>query len=288
MRARNPRSRSSSRLPRIVALTLGLMASVAGAAEAQPRPKPTIDAVAIRAKLKGTKGADAAKLLEGLAEAQAAGPAAAAVAPAIEELLKKGTIVAAARAAIDALAAIGSPASSAVIRPYLKHRVAELRRAAARGLASTKGPEAALAFKDGLRSSDAIVRGFSASGLGSLGQAAAMPELFLALDRGVAEAAAAIGALCGADDCERFASKLTKVAFDVMTSGLDPILFRQTPLPDADVIKIVRRIGDLATPEARHYLTEVAGRWPASGSIKVKEALEGAIAVIPGARGEAQ
>jgi HEAT repeat protein len=283
----------------LLAVTLGLLGSFAGAAQAQPRAKPpvdtkptdskpTIDAAAIRAKLGGSTRADSARLLEGLAEAQAAGAGAAAVAPAIEQLLKKGTIAAAARAALEALGAIGAPASSAVIRPYLKHRIAEVRRAAARALGSTKGAEAALAFKEGLRSSDGMVRGFSASGLGSLGQVDALPDLFVALDRGVAEAAAAIGMLCGADDCDRFVSKLTRVSFDVMTSGLDPILFRQKPLPDAEVLKIVRRIGDLATPQARRYLTDVAGRWPAAGSAKVKEAIEGAIAIIPVARGEAR
>ena len=292
-------ARSGSGWPYLLAVTLGVVGSFAGAAQAQPRPKPpvdtpptdskpTLDVAAIRAKLGGASRADSARLLEGLAQAQAAGAGAAAVAPMIEQLLKKGTLAAAARAAIDALAAIGAPASSAVIRPYLRHRVSEVRRAAARALGSTKGAEAVLAFKEGLRSSDGMVRGFSAAGLGSLGQAEALPDLFVALDRGVAEAAAAIGMLCGADDCERFVSKLTKASFDVMTSGLDPILFRKTPLPEAEVLKIVRRIGDLATPQARKYLTDAAGRWPAAGSAKVKEALAGAIAVIPGGRADAQ
>jgi hypothetical protein len=67
-----------------------------------------------------------------------------------------------------------------------------------------------------------------------------------------------------------------------MTSGFDPILFRQKPLPDEALIKIVGRLRELGTPESAKYLADVASRWPAGGSKKVKQAIDSAITSIPG------
>lgn len=250
-------------------------------AQGKPAAAPAVDAKAIQQKL---KSGDPAKLAEALAEAQVAGAGAASVAPAIEELLRKGTTAVAAKGALEALGAIGAPSSSAVIRPYLGHRVADVRRAAVRALASTKGAEAAAGFKAGLRSGDGMVRGFSATGLGNLGQTDALADLFLALDHGVTEAAAAIGQLCGPDECERYVGKLGRLGFDVMTSGLDPILFRQKALPEATLLKVVGAIRELGTPEAGRYLGDVQGRWQASMSAKVKQAIDSAVGSIPGAK----
>ncbi len=268
----------------VAAVTLGLAAPAMAQGKPGGKPAaaaPAIDAKAVQQKL---KSGDPAKVAEGLAEAQAAGAGAASVAPAIEELLRKGTTAAAAKAGLEALGAIGAPSSSAVIRPYLGHRVADVRRAAVRALASTKGAEAAAGFKAGLRSGDGMVRGFSATGLGNLGQTDALPDLFLALDHGVTEAAAAVGQLCGPDECERYVGKLGKLGFDVMTSGLDPILFRQKALPEATLLKVVGAIRELGTPEAGRYLADVQGRWQASMSAKVKQAIDSAVGSIPGAK----
>jgi HEAT repeat protein len=257
--------------------------TIAPHAEAKPPAKktaaPTVDAKALQAKL---AGGDATAIAQALAEAKQAGPGAASIAPAIEDLLRRGAPVAIAKAAMEALSAIGLPSSSAALRPYLSHRIPELRKAAVHALGDTKGPDALAAFREGLRSSDPVVRGFSASGLGNLGAAVALPDLFLALDRHVSEAAAAIGQLCAPNDCESFANKLGDVAFDVMTSGFDPILFRTKPLPEDALLKIVGRLRELGTPEAGKYLADVESRW--SGSAKVKQALESAVASIPGAR----
>ena len=81
------------------------------------------------------------------------------------------------------------------------------------------------ALKKGLRSSDAAVRGTSATGLGALGVHDALDDLFAAFDHGVAEAAAAIGQLCHPDECEKFADRTGHVTFDVMVTGFrsDPV-----------------------------------------------------------------
>jgi HEAT repeat protein len=223
---------------------------------------------------------DAALVLEGLGAARDAGAAAAPAAPAIEDLLRHGATVPVAKAALEALGAIGQGSSSAAIRPYSRHRTPELRRQAVKALLSTKGAEAISAFEEGLRSGDGVVRGYSASGLGNLGAKEALPDLFAALDRDVTEAAPAIGQLCDPADCKRFVDRLGKVSFEVTTSGLDPILFRAQALPDDLLLDIVRKLRALGTLEAGRYLADVQARWPASGSAAVKEAIDAASPAI--------
>jgi HEAT repeat protein len=266
------------------ALVLAASPALAQPKGGQPAKPPSAPAAAVDTKsiVDKVKSSDAARVGEGLAAAQAAGAAAAPVAPAIGQLLERGATAPIAKAAIDALGAIGAVSSSAVLRPYVKHRTPELRRAAARALSGTKGVDAIAAFREGLRSDDAMVRGFSAVGLGNLGATDALPDLFLALDRNVTEAAAAIGQLCAPADCDRFAGKLGRIGFEVMTSGFDPILFRQKPLPEEALLKIVGRLRELGTAEAGKYLADVAARWPATGSKKVKQAIDTAIPSIPG------
>lgn len=261
---------------------VGLDGHAVGVAHAQGG---AADAKAIAQRVASS---DAATIATGLTEAKDAGASAKAAAASIEALLGRGTTPALAVAAIDALGAIGSGSSSAVIAPYLRHRNAEVRRAAVRALAETKGKAAIEAFRGGLRSSDGMVRGFSATGLGNLGGREAMDDLFKALERNVTESAAAIGQLCVGEECTRFSGYLGKVTFDVMTSGFDPILFRDKPLPEKDQLYLVGVIRELGTPEAGQYLADVAGRWPAQASAKVKQALDQAVSSIPGASGGAK
>jgi HEAT repeat protein len=259
-------------------------AAHAGGGKAKPKAaakveSPKVDTKPIIDKL---RSGDPSQIADGLAAAQAAGPAAAAASSAIDDLLRTGASSAVIKAALDAAAALQQPTSSAPVAAYLKHRSADLRRAAAKALGSTKGPDAIAAFKSGLHSSDGAVRGYSASGLGTLGAKDALPELFIALDHNVTEASGAIGQLCGPSECDAFAGRLGKVPFDVMTFGFDAILLRQSPLPDELLIKIVGKIRELGTAEAGKYLANVQGQWPKSGPPKVKAAIDSAIPSLPG------
>lgn len=242
---------------------------------------PVLDEKLSRAVVAKLAAADASEVLDGLTAAQAGGAVSAPLAPAIEGLLLRGATLPLAKAAIDALGAIGAASSSAVLRPYLRHRVPELRRAAARALGSTRGPEALAAFREGLRSPDGQVRGFSATGLGNLMAADALPDLFLALDHNVSEAASSIGLLCTVETCEKLLAKLGSIPLDVMTSGIDPMFFRATPFPDEKLVDVVGRLRELGSPEAGKYLADVLARWPKGGSPRVKQALESAVASLP-------
>jgi len=223
---------------------------------------PGLEAKAVKEILHQLNSADASVVLEGLAAAKAAGPAGVRVASAIEGILSRGSTAPITRASIETLGAIGARSSSAAIRPYLRHRVAEIRRDAAEALVSTGGSEAVAAFKDGLRGADGEVRIRSAKGLGSLGAREALPELFLALEHDVTEAAAAIGQVCVGDECDMLIARLGKEPLPVMTSGLDALLFRKRPLSEAEQNRIIDRVRALGTPDAGKYLSGLVGRWP--------------------------
>lgn len=201
--------------------------------------------------------------------------------PVLREYLSEGGDPRVLRSALSLLELIGGPDASRAIGLYLQHRVPEIRRTAARALIRTKGPDAIAALRSGLRMSDPVVRGYAATGLGQLGAKDAIDDLFAALDRGVPEAAASIGQLCTEAQCERFLGYLGKLAFDIVTSGVDPILFRASPLPEALQMQAVGVIRELGTTEARKYLEDVAGRYKESK--KVKASIEAAIRSLPSA-----
>jgi HEAT repeat protein len=267
------------------ALSLSAFGFAPGSAFGQAkRPQKTAPAVDDKVLTRGLQSGNPAEVAAALEVAREAGSAAARVAPAIEELLARGATVKLDRAAIEALGAIGLPSSSAAIRPYMRHRIGEVRRDAVKALAQTKGPEAAAAFREGLRSSDDSVRGYAATGLGHIGAKEALPDLFLALDRNVPEAAAAIGELCDPAACSELATRFGKTPLNVMLGGIELVLFRQPPLPEDLLLDIVRRLKALGTPEAGKYLTDVQSRWPSTWSKAVKQAIDEAVSSTPGAR----
>jgi hypothetical protein len=111
-------------------------------------------------------------------------------------------------------------------------------------------------------------------------------DLFVALDHKVAEAAASIGQLCAGNECDRLASKLGGVPFDVVTSGLDQVLFRPASDVSDDVkVKIVGRVRELGTGEANRFLRDVQTKWPGTWSQRVKQAVDQAVLATSGSPG---
>ncbi|HTM46047.1 MAG TPA: HEAT repeat domain-containing protein, partial [Polyangiaceae bacterium] len=200
------------------------------------------------------------------------------LAPLVSDVLNRGSTVKVLTLAIDTASRIKAPALSESLAPYVRHRDSDLRRAALRALLKTQGPAAAKALRQALHSQDAYIRGTAASGLGSLGATDAVDDLFAALASNVGEAAASIGQLCNAAQCEKLASLLGKTPFDIITGGLEQALFRPAnQVPDASKVKIVVRLRELGTAEARRYLSDVRSRWPEDGSPAVRQALESSV-----------
>lgn len=255
-----------------------MLAVALGTAPADGHAKPSLTREAQRAL--ALRSTDEAALLEALADASRRPAVWRQLAPAIEQLLTRGAPTAVTRAAIAALGAIGRPSSSAALQPYLRHRDPELCEAAARALARTGGAAAIDALREGLHSPVSAVRARSATGLGELGAASALPELFLALDKGVVEAAAAIGALCSPAECSRLVDALAPAAPSVLASGLERVFFRTRPLSDGALVAVIAQLRALNRSEVERYLATVEARW--RGSAGVKLALGAVAPAAPG------
>lgn len=251
--------------------------------EKADKGKAKVDTAKLKAEL---ASGDSERIGAALEELKKAGDGAAAAAPALEAVLKKGLSAELTVKALEAAGALKQTSSSAAVAPYVKHRSGDVRRAAAKALAKSKGPEAVKALRAALRSSDAQVRGIAASGLGSMGARDSLGDLFTALAHSVPEAAAAIGQLCEPKECDKFADLTGKHQFDIMSSGFDQILFRaEKDMPDDQKIKVVGRLRELGTKEAGKYLADVKGRWPEGWSKRVKQAIDAAVKATGGGGG---
>ena len=225
---------------------------------------------------KALESSDEARVLAALDEIELAADKRAA--PLVEALLGRGANSKLLLRAIGVAGALGAPSSSAALAPYVKHRAAEVRRAAAQSLARTKGSVAVSALRDALRGSDPALRGTAAEGLGVLGAKEAVPDLFVVLPKEVPEAAGAIGVLCRADECKRFVGLLGKLPFDVMESGFLPLLLRvDADAPDAAKLQLIEQLRRMATQKSGALLATALASYPANGNPKIRAAIDAAI-----------
>lgn len=272
----------ASSLVILAAMTLAFPASAAPPkpAPAAAKPAPKVD---VSGAITKVKSGDEGQIQQGLDDLHTAGPAGASAAAEVANLLGRGTTDQLTTKAIETLADLESPDGSAVLALYATHRNVSLRRASVKALTRTKGPAAATALRKALGDQDAQVRGVAASGLGMLKAKDAVPDLFVALDHKVAEAAASIGALCTPDQCEQLATKIGKFPFDVVTGGLDQVLFRPAAeVPDDAKIKVIGRIREMGTQEANKFLKDVQSRLQKDASARIKQAVEQAVKATTG------
>jgi HEAT repeat protein len=256
-------------------LALALVAPSSNAQQPAP-PKVSANAAA------DLKSGDPTKIKSALDEIRLAGKGPGTTfAPAIVELLQKGVTVPLAEAAIDTLGDVEADTASAAIAEYMQHRSPRVRQAAAKALVKTKGPAAVKALVKGLSDQDGMVRGVSANGLGQLKAKTAVTDLFLALDHRVNEASVSIGMVCAPTECEQLSTRIGKFPFDVIGGGLEQAVFR-ADIPDDTKIKLIGRVRELGTQEANKFLKESFKKWPATGSARVKQALDQAVQATGG------
>ena len=236
--------------------------------------------------IKRLRSGDPAQVKGALDEVRTSARAGAPAAPIIAELLEQGLAPSLAQAAIDTLGDTESEAGSVALGWYAQHRNVELRRSAVQALARTRGPVAVKALRQALSDPDPGVRGLAATGLGSMKAKETVGDLFIALEHKVAEAAASIGQLCAGNECDRLAGKLGSVPFDVVTSGLDQVLFRPPSDVSDDIkVKIVGRVRELGTGEANRFLRSVQGKWPKTWSQRVKQSIDQGVLATSGSPG---
>ena len=267
-------------LPRTALLAvLAVTASIGAGATARAQKKPAATASTLpRDAVKRLKSGDEAQVKGALDDVRMAAKDGAPAVPAVADLLKQGLPRALTLAAIETLGDTESEAASEALGWYAHHRDPGLRRAAVTALARTRGAVAGKTLRAALSDPDPGVRGLAATGLGSLKAKDAVPDLFTALAHKVNESAASIGQLCAGRECDQLAGKLGSVPFDVVTSGLDQVLFRGGTDVDDDLkVKIIGRVRELGTADANHFLRDVQGKWPKTGSQRVKQAIDQAV-----------
>jgi hypothetical protein len=201
-----------------------------------------------------------------------------AVAPVAEAMASRGTPDAAARlaafvragqpdAATDAvLLALQKhpiPAALPLLRDLTWHRRAAARRLAFGALAELEDAAVNPLLARGLRDSDPGVRGVSARALGRRGARDQLEVLFLAMSRGVPEAAAAVGRIGDAGAVARYHDFLGKLPIGVMLSGYERFLTRDD-LSEDTRIEIVGRLGEVAGPTVKRFLERMlaTSEWP--------------------------
>lgn len=275
------------------ALVLAALLVQHGAAAEGPPQKPASgkgDAkggavvVAVSPELgKKLKADDPAEIRAALDEIRVAGRSASHLAGDVAALLDRGVSRPLTEAALETLGDLEVESVAASVVPYTLHRDVKIRRLAVQTLVRCKGAVAVRALRQRLGDADGMVRGTAASGLGAMKAKDALPDLFVAFDHKVAEAAAAIGQLCGPKECDDFGARLGRQPFEVMTGGFDQILFRPTSeVSDDAKIKVIGRVRELGTADANKFLRDVQKRLPKTASARVKQALEQAIQATGG------
>lgn len=251
----------------------------AGLAGAVPPAKKAAGAEASAQLPAGTleklRSSDESAIKTALDDVRTVGKGAQAAADPISALLQRGLPNGLTISAIETLGDVESEGSSAAIAWYAVHRNVNVRQAAVRALAKTKGANAVTALRHALSDGDAVVRGMAATGLGALKAKEAVGDLFVALDHRVGEAAASIGQICAPSECDALAAKLGSLPFDVVIGGIDQVLFRPpSEVDDDQKVKLIGRVRELGTAEANKFLKDVQKRWPGTWSPRVKQAID--------------
>ena len=260
----------------VIGLCLVGSTSALAAAPTHADKPPAHASLNLERTKKALESGDETRILAALDEIELSGDRKAA--PLVEGLLGRGASSKILLRAMGVAGVLGQESSSAALAPYVKHRIPEVRLAAAQSLTRTKGAAAVQALRSALRGSDAALRGTAADGLGTLGAKDAVPDLFVVLPKEVPEAAGAIGTLCIGDDCKKFVALLGKLPFDVMQSGFLPLLLRTGPgVPDPVKFKLIEELRRLATAKANDLLSTALASYPASGNPKIKAALDAAL-----------
>ncbi|MBO6939565.1 MAG: HEAT repeat domain-containing protein [Deltaproteobacteria bacterium] len=180
--------------------------------------------------------------------------------------------------AVTTLAVMERPEAGPVLIELLSHRRPSVRLAAIEAIAATKPRQGGEALMRALDDMTPSVRAAAALALGQIGHRAAIDTLFTALERDVLEAAQAIGQLALPTHMDRLFDHVGQMPFDVLTPAFNE-LFARSDFPDRAKIDLIGRLAELATPQVKTYLTELADQLPSG---RVKSAATEAAERIPG------
>ncbi|MCS6798623.1 MAG: HEAT repeat domain-containing protein [Myxococcota bacterium] len=201
------------------------------------------------------------------------------VVPHLVETLRAGQPDAVTDRALEALGALAHPGAIEALTVFTHHRRPGARLRAYRALAAISDPRVPSLLERGLSDSDRSVRAAAAVALGDIGARGSLDVLFRAFERGVVEAAIAIGKLGDARAVERFGEHLGRRPLGVMLSGYGEFL-RRTDLPEAVKLQIVARLTEVSGPMVRRFFEELLATLPERGG-RLRTEVETAIRRIP-------
>ena len=249
----------------------------------KPKPAAPVNKAELARQKQALETGSEAEKLAALDElAKLGGSSAAPAAVVVNELLARGASTAVLMRALATAGKLAQPSSTAAVAPYARHRSTELRVAATRALAGTGGPDAVTALRAILHGGDRASRGFAASGLATLKAKDAVPDLFAVLAKDVPEAAGSIGELCAPAECQKFVAELGRLPFDLMQTGLGPLLLRpETEVSEDFKLELLERLRKLQTEEAQKFLETIRSSYPEKGNAWVKYGLDQAVANKP-------
>ncbi|MGE0789717.1 MAG: HEAT repeat domain-containing protein [Sandaracinaceae bacterium] len=209
------------------------------------------------------------------------------VVPPLADLLRSGRSDEVVDRALNALRGLASPTSIDVLVEFSHHRRARARRLAYQALAAIEDRRIPALLEQGLRDSDRSVRATCARQLGEIGATRSVDTLFLAFDRGVVEAAAAIGKLGDRGSVARFTEHLGQVPLSVMLSGYTEYV-RRRDIPEEVKIQIVDRLGEVSGPLVRQFLQRFLDTLPTRGRNRLRDTVVNTLRRIPGHAGSAR
>lgn len=256
-----------------------LAAAWAQAAPGKAKTNPVKETAAFQTAVLKLQSPNPAEVLESVMILGASGNPRA-VGP-LSDLLKTGPRDDISNAAVDALGSLGDPSGLDTLLSFLSHRRADLRERVIMAIMDMKDPRVDGAIENALRDSDVGVRNAAAMAIGNRGQTQSIPILFQAFERGVSEAAIAIGRLGDEGSAQRLVAFLGKRDLMEILPGLDEFL-RREDFPAKGKLDILDSLLDLAGPEVKRFLIAYVSTFTEEQKRdKVKLKVEEIIRAIP-------
>jgi HEAT repeat protein len=233
-----------------------------GSEDAEPQgPQPTVaDIETIAARLSSANPDEVREAIDLLSVIDHPS-----VVPHLASTLRSGRTDEVTARALEALRGLAQPSSIDVLVEFTHHRRARARRLAYQALAAIEDRRVPSLLEQGLRDSDRSVRATVARDLGEIGARQSVDTLFVAFDRGVVEAAIAIGKLGDRQSLGRFNEHLGRMPLSVMLSGYTEYLGR-SDIPDEVKVDVVNRLGEVSGPMVRAFLQRYLDTFPTRGA----------------------
>lgn len=191
---------------------------------------------------------------------------------ALTKFVRRGQPDALTDRALEALGKTRATQALAVLSDFARHRRPAARRAAYAAIARIDGERANELLANGLRDSDSSVRGLCARSMGERGALSQTELLVRAFERGVPEAAAAVGRVATRGWLPRINARLGKAPLATMLAAYEPLLLR-SDLGDDEKLDVVARLGEVASPSVKMFLERLLSEHDWSARPRLAHAL---------------